>query len=127
MFTINYRSKYEMEKLALLKCHRIMKKIIQRPISKLFTNDSEAMSIDVSQIQFKLLTNSYHSIEEYVYDMDKLFTEFDKKSTDYFPLKCCAEELQSYFRKQLSKLFSGQYFLFFYQNSLFKINYSNFQ
>ena len=92
-----------MEKFDLLMCHKILKKIMERPISKPFIEEDKDFPISFTTIQTKLYTNQYESSKNFDSDMKLLFSVLENYAYKYEHLKMCVKELNNYYNKKYLK------------------------
>ena len=93
-----------MDKYKLLKCHKILKKIMERPIVQPFL---QILQTDFKSIQMNIFTNSYPDFNMFDQDMVSLLNSTlitYAESCDDDNLKQCAQELYNYYRKKIRKL-----------------------
>ena len=91
-----------MEKISILKCHRIIQKLISRPITKPFLQ-AESITPNFAEIQNKIYTNQYSSITQFSSDIASVFKSMYNFSKTNIFLNMCVDDLQNYYKKLFSK------------------------
>ena len=92
-----------MEKFDLLMCHKILKKLMERPIARPFLEEGKNIPINFYTIQNKLYTNQFQSNSDFDNEMEILFQEFEEFASTYNYLKMCTKELKKSYRKKYQK------------------------